>query len=1084
MTKQCPLQINVGVNILKKLLLASVSTLAMMPALADTVTLPAGSVITLPNDLVVQVPAKPPANASVTLAATPSSVTVGQSFKLTWTNTGIAANANCTASGAWTGTKPPTNPTGVSLTPSAAGNSTYSLACPITGGKTVTGSVAVKVNAAPPPPPTGLSPDGSILEKGSSGFLVTPIGTWTFGAPAEPGMWDILLNGAVIGRGAKMEVAQGGKLFAIGSNNGWWTVTASGWTPASDPNVEPPPPPPPPTPTPAGNVMPITNVSGALVPKYPFQFGRPFVCGDIAHYPQVIFNGTPLQTQADVKNRCPDGSVKYAVIATVLPSLPDRVTQNLTFQDQASGNNTPITTANLLAQFPDFDSVTQLTKPASITGTFESDYSKWQAITNGSLSITVDGTVYNLTGLDLSTQPNFAYAYEYIILPALQAKQVPVTFALSTTQTFVSGGKTISLGVPATGQDIGPLLFKSGVSTAGPSAPVSASARKMLEDGNCKPWTSGPVAQTMICADRSAARVYDLDPTGNKWRPFHPEFVVTFWPATKQVFVRYVGEISNSMALEAFTADIKLTAGKAAPQSVFEQTALPHSIVTRWTHREWIGGAPEQKVNIDWNVGYLADTKYLPNFDRTLRIPEDVLTENWDRFNSRPHTKFHDPGDWFMYEPNVGYHSDIGHMPLWYNRALFSGGDWRAREVMFGHSDLEGAFGRYLREGDPTKKADRAQTVPAIGMAMSVYGRPTSWLFDDRVTPSAADAIVVHSPPGPQGGVDLYNWSDFTADTAHRPDANFVPYMLTGDPYYLDGLEMDNGFLSYGPGPGYRNGPYSVIRDQGRGEAWTLRTRLHAALAAPDDDPIKAIVNSELDDAFGYWEGIRAIKGTKYENTPIYKFGASLATDWWQGLGAPPLGWWTFLGEGYGGGGWDCQSSAASTVVYDTSVCWSLNAGWQQNFLIIELGRAVELGYAADKLFASAGSNIIGQLATDGYNSRMIGLYNIPDSKRDPASPTGYSYFKSWKDVMTAWSVSYRDSTEIWYWPATGREIYWDVARGAAGMASSLPAAGGLPSGMVAWESLNNLIAKQTALTGQAPNWNLDPTWAIVPRVK
>ena len=52
------------------------------------------------------------------------------------------------------------------------------------------------------------------------------------------------------------------------------------------------------------------------------------------------------------------------------------------------------------------------------------------------------------------------------------------------------------------------------------------------------------------------------------------------------------------------------------------------------------------------------------------------------------------------------------------------------------------------------------------------------------------------------------------------------------------------------------------------------------------------------------------------------------------------------------------------------------------------------------------------------------------------------------------------------------------MARGAAGMAATLPA------GALAWQKLGELIARQTAQTGQAPNWNLDPTWAFVPRVK
>src|SRR5215831_11322359 len=56
----------------------------------------------------------------------------------------------------------------------------------------------------------------------------------------------------------------------------------------------------------AVNSVTITNKSGLAQNNYPFQFGRPFLAGEIPHYPQVLINGNPVLTQADVKNRYPD----------------------------------------------------------------------------------------------------------------------------------------------------------------------------------------------------------------------------------------------------------------------------------------------------------------------------------------------------------------------------------------------------------------------------------------------------------------------------------------------------------------------------------------------------------------------------------------------------------------------------------------------------------------------------------------------------------------------------------------------------------------------------------------------------------
>ena len=51
----------------------------------------------------------------------------------------------------------------------------------------------------------------------------------------------------------------------------------------------------------APNTITITNRTDAVVVNYPLQFGRPFVRGEIRNYPQVLIDGAPVTTQADIK---------------------------------------------------------------------------------------------------------------------------------------------------------------------------------------------------------------------------------------------------------------------------------------------------------------------------------------------------------------------------------------------------------------------------------------------------------------------------------------------------------------------------------------------------------------------------------------------------------------------------------------------------------------------------------------------------------------------------------------------------------------------------------------------------------------
>src|SRR3989344_1673677 len=97
----------------------------------------------------------PPSAAAptVSLSASPTSITSGGSSTLTWSSTDATS---CTASGGWTGTQVTSGTQSVSPTT----NTTYTLACTGTGG-TATQSATVTVTATPdttpPTVPTGLS---------------------------------------------------------------------------------------------------------------------------------------------------------------------------------------------------------------------------------------------------------------------------------------------------------------------------------------------------------------------------------------------------------------------------------------------------------------------------------------------------------------------------------------------------------------------------------------------------------------------------------------------------------------------------------------------------------------------------------------------------------------------------------------------------------------------------------------------------------------------------------------------------------------------------------------------------------------
>ncbi len=74
-----------------------------------------------------------------------------------------------------------------------------------------------------------------------------------------------------------------------------------------------------------------------------------------------------------------------------------------------------------------------------------------------------------------------------------------------------------------------------------------------------------------------------------------------------------------------------------------------------------------------------------------------------------------------------------------------------------------------------------------------------------------------------------------------------MPYLVTGDRFHLEELEMWAGYNAFVSNPGYREYGKGLLRsDQVRGFAWALRTLGQVAFIAPDDDPQKKYFASML----------------------------------------------------------------------------------------------------------------------------------------------------------------------------------------------------------------------------------------------
>jgi Bacterial Ig domain len=122
----------------------------------------------------------------------------------------------------------------------------------------------------------------------------------------------------------------------------------------------------PPAPPPAGDDVTISDGSGSGQTNRAISISRAFVQGEIADFVQASVAGTSLLTQCDVKNRWPDGSLKFAVVSFVIPSIPANGSVVVSFENQTSGNNTGfLAQSDMLGAAYNFDGQIRLTGTAS-----------------------------------------------------------------------------------------------------------------------------------------------------------------------------------------------------------------------------------------------------------------------------------------------------------------------------------------------------------------------------------------------------------------------------------------------------------------------------------------------------------------------------------------------------------------------------------------------------------------------------------------------------------------------------------------------------------------------------------------------
>lgn len=402
-----------------------------------------------------------------------------------------------------------------------------------------------------------------------------------------------------------------------------------------------------------------------------------------------------------------------------------------------------------------------------------------------------------------------------VIVPKLAAGSTG-TMALST-----GGAATAGASTPA---DLLATGFTASVSTTINGIKYTASADQLLKDGTKATWLAGAVANEWL----ESAPLTTAD--GVAHPHLSARFAIRYYAAVQKARVDVA--IENDWAYEPgpqnFTYDAEILVGG---KSVYTKAALTHLHHARWHKVLWWGDAPA--VNVQANTKYLIASKAVPNYDQSVS-PSDATLAGMVKFSAGGSAEPMTIGLATAYMPTTGAHDDIGILPMWQAAYVLSM-DVRARDATTATGDGSGSFSVHYRD----RATDRPVSLSSYPY-MTIDGRST-----DTYNPVAKR---YESFPGCAADCS----TPYTADTGHHPSLAYLPYLATGDYYYLEEMQFWALYNILKANPGYRGyGSGLVISEQLRGQAWALRTLAQAAAFTPDADPLKAdlvgFMNNNLD---------------------------------------------------------------------------------------------------------------------------------------------------------------------------------------------------------------------------------------------
>lgn len=510
------------------------------------------------------------------------------------------------------------------------------------------------------------------------------------------------------------------------------------------------------------------------------------------------------------------------------------------------------------------------------------------------------------------------------------------------------------------------------------------------------------------------------------------QFAVRFFPGVNKARVDISIEATKAYTVvNDTTYDVTLNVGGAA---VYTQSALVHFPCARWKKTfYWNSG----KKHIKHNVPYLLATKQVPNYDQTIVMSESRLADWANQLATSPDFAPMGRGRFMAAMGTTGGRPEIGLMPDSYAATLISQ-DQRAKDMMLACADAGSSWSIHRRDDS---------TNTGAGLPMDVVHWPYSTLLG--TTSDGANPATGQNEKLPA----LNTTSTLQPDAAHEPAVAYVPYLLTGDFYYLEELHFWCSYNIVQLNPGYRNYEQGLYNSgQLRAQGWTTRTLAECAAITPDTHAQKPMFKYILDNNLSFYN-------SKYT---------------------------------------DGNHNALGIIEDGATIVYNLNGGsqngiapWQDDHFTSSMGHAMDLGFTeAKRLLNWKGKFQVGRMIAPGYCWLQGSIYSlqIRDTANTPFYPdlaTCLSHsISATLNALPCNSQAYIDQLNVERALPSNPYIIGQMvgyANSAEGFPSNLQPAlaacvdAGYTDGDLAWSLFDSRSVKPL-------DYNSEPQYAVLPR--